>query len=347
MVQKIQDFAKLRDGRLVDKYILENTVGTKVEILSLGAVIQKLFVKNKEGEMLDVVLGYDKVDDYLNSDYQGAVVGPYANRIKDGSFTISGETFNVTKNEDGKNSLHSARSFTDVVWEGEIISNSTVKLNHFTKNLTEGFPGNMKVSVFYTLNDDNSLEMKITAVSDSPAVINPSNHSYFNLSGFDSGDILDTVLKLNASRYTPVDSEKIPTGESANVKGTPFTFLEPKTIGERINFDHEQLKNTNGYDHNYCIEGFDGSLRTAAIAHDKKSGITLEVQTTLPGIQFYSGNFLNGQIGKNNTPMNFRNAFCLETQFYPDTPNNPLFPQCTFKANEEYKSSTIYKFSVG
>ncbi|MDR1630353.1 MAG: galactose mutarotase [Oscillospiraceae bacterium] len=346
MVRKIDGVTVLRDGRTVDQYIIENKNHARVELLTLGATIRSLFIPGKNGDLLDVALGFDNIEDYLTSDYQGATVGPYANRICKGEFTVSGKHYAITKNEDGINSLHSARAFTNAVWSAEILLENAVKFNCLTKKGTEGFPGDIRSSVTYTLSDINELHMEFAGTTDEAVPFNPTNHNYFNLSGYDAGSILDTVLTIYASHYTPVDAQKIPTGEIADVKDTPFTFLRPAAIGERINFDCEQLKNTGGYDHNFCIDGADGTLHTAAVACDPKSGITLTVKTTLPGIQFYTGNFLNGQIGKNRRPMELRTGFCLETQFYPDTPNHPNFPQCTLLPGKEYCSTTVYAFSV-
>lgn len=346
MVQKVAGVAALNDGRIVDKYIIENKNHMRVELLTLGATIQGLFVPNKNGALLDVALGFDNIEDYLTSDYQGATVGPYANRICGGAFTVDGKQYTVTKNEDGINSLHSARAVTNAVWSAEILSINTVKFFCLTEKDTQGFPGNITCTVTYTLSDNNELHLNFHGTTDEAVPFNPTNHNYFNLSGYDGGSILDTLLTLQASHYTPVDTQKIPTGEIADVKDTCFTFLTPTAIGDRIHFDCEQLKNTNGYDHNFCIDGADGTLRTAAAAYDPKSGVELTVKTTLPGIQFYAGNFLNGQIGKNGFPMNFRNGFCLETQYYPDTPNHPNFPQCTLLPGKEYRSTTVYAFSV-
>ena len=336
------------NGKDVFAYTIENSKGTKAVILTLGATLDKLIIKNKDGVFTDVLVGHDDIDGHVNrSDYQGVVVGQFANRIKDGKFTIDGTQYNVTCNEKGITCLHGGGEYSSAIWDAIITDDNAVELTYFSPDGKEGFPGNVKVTVTYTLTDDNALSIGYSAVSDKKTIINLTNHAYFNLNGYKCNTALDHTVTINADFYTPIDEISIPTGELAPVEGTPFDFRTAKTIGKDIECDHIQLKNGNGYDHNFCINGFDGTLKTAAIATGNESGITMEVKTTLPGIQFYTGNFLDGSVcGKENVPMTQRCAFCFETQVYPDTPNHPEWPTCIYDAGEKYESLTVFSFSV-
>ncbi len=336
------------NGKEVNAFVIENNCGTKVQLIELGATLDKLFIKDKNGNLTDVLVGHENLDGHVNrGDYQGVIVGQYANRIKDGKFSIDGVEYNVTCNEKGITCLHGGGEYNSAIWCGEIIADNAVAFTYHSPDGAEGFPGNVEVKVTYTLTDNNDLELEYRAVSDKKTVINLTNHAYFNLNGFDSGDILNHIIKINADRYTAIDEVSIPTGELPAVAGTPFDFTSEKTIGRDINADHLQLKNGNGYDHNFCINNFDGTLKTAAVAKADKSGIIMEVKTDLPGIQLYTGNFLDGSIeGKNGIPMTQRCAFCFETQVYPDTPNHPEWPGCIYDAGEEYISHTVFSFSV-
>lgn len=336
------------NGKDVNAFIIENSKGTRVQIIEKGATLDKLFIKDKNGILTDIIVGFDSLEDHITlGDYQGVIVGQYANRIKDGRFSIDGVEYNVTKNEKGITSLHGGAEYSSAIWSGEEAGENSVKLSYFSKDGTEGFPGNVNVSVVYTLSENNALSIDYSAVSDKKTVINLTNHAFFNLNGTGSGDILGHTLKINADRYTPIDEISIPTGELPSVKGTPFDFTESKTIGRDIGEDHIQLKNGNGFDHNFCIEGFDGSLKAAAVATGDKSGITMTVETTLPGIQLYTGNFLDGTLrGKGGKMLENRSAFCLETQVYPDSPNHPEWPSCIYDAGEEYTSKTVFSFDI-
>ncbi len=331
----------------VNTYIIENKNGTKAYLLEKGATLDKFFIKDNKGELIDVLVGHDTLDGHVNrSDYQGVVVGQYANRIKDGKFTIDGTEYNVTLNEKGITSLHGGGEYSSAVWNSEILGDNAVKFTYFSADGNEGFPGNVEVSVTYTLSDDDELELLYTAVSDKKTVINLTNHAYFNLNGTGSGDILTHALTINADRFTPIDEISIPTGELTPVAGTPFDFTAEKTIGRDIENDHIQLKNGMGYDHNFCIADYDGTLKTAAIAKADRSGIVMTVKTDLPGIQLYTGNFFDGTIeGKNGIPMTKRCAFCLETQVFPDSPNHPEWPTCIYDAGEAYTTRTVFAFS--
>lgn len=329
-------------------FVIENANGNKAQIIEKGATLDKLFIKDAEGNLLDVLVGHDTLDGHINrSDYQGVVVGQYANRIKDGKFTIDGTEYNVTCNEKGITCLHGGGEYSSAHWCGEEASDNSVKFTYHSPDGTEGFPGNVDVTVTYTFTDNNELIIDYKAISDKKTVINLTNHAYFNLNGYDSGDILSHTLTVNADRFTAIDEASIPTGELPQVAGTPFDFTSPKAIGRDIDADHPQIKNGMGYDHNFCIADYDGTLKTIAVAIGDKSGIKMEVKTDLPGVQLYTGNFLDGSvIGKGNKPITKRSAFCLETQVYPDSPNHPEWHKCIYDAQEEYSTTTVFAFSL-
>lgn len=329
-------------------FVIENDNGNKAQIIEKGATLDKLFIKDKNGTPLDVLVGHDTLDGHVNrSDYQGVVVGQYANRIKGGKFSIDGTEYNVTCNEKGITCLHGGGEYSSAHWHGEEISDNAVKLTYHSPDGREGFPGNVDISVIYTFDNDNRLVIDYSAVSDKKTVINLTNHAYFNLNGYDSGDVLEHTLQINADRFTAIDETSIPTGELPAVAGTPFDFTSAKAIGRDIDADHPQIKNGMGYDHNFCIADYDGKLKTIAVATGDKSGITMEVLSDLPGVQLYTGNFLDGSvIGKGNKPITKRSAFCLETQVYPDSPNHPEWPSCIYDAGEEYSTTTIFAFSL-
>lgn len=340
-------FGEKPNGEKVEKYIIENKNGVRAGILTLGATLADMIVKDKNSIERDVCLGFDNLGGYLTLwDYQGAVVGPCANRIGGASFEIDGKKYSVTANEKGITCLHSAGEFNNAVWNAEIIDDKSVSFTYLSPDGTNGFPGNTQAKVTYTLTDDDELIINYEAVSDKKTPINLTNHAYFNLNGCDGGDILSHTLRLNCSNFTPVDKNSIPTGEIRSVKGTPFAFTSAKKIGLDIDKKDEQLEFTGGFDHNFCIDGWDNTPREAAEAYSEESGICLSVSTTLPGVQFYAGNFLKGDKGKNGAAMNYRNGFCLETQYYPDSVNRPEFPSCVFDAGERYVSQTAFKFSV-
>lgn len=347
MAVKISDFGTLKCGTKIEKYTIDNVQGSKVSVITYGATLISAVVADKNGNFNDVLVGFDDIDGCVNrTDYQGVVVGPFANRIGNSVFSMDGIEYRLNSNENDVTCLHSCGEFNTAVWNAKVISESSVEFSYTSPDGLNGFPGNVNVSVIYTLNDENELKLEYSAVSDKKTVLNLTNHAYFNLGGFDSGDILDHEMQINADFFTPVDKLSIPTGEIKSVENTPFDLRMLKRIGDRIDEDCEQLIFTGGYDHNFCINDYDGSIKTAAVAYDPKSGRKLEVLTDLPGIQFYAGNFLKGVIGKDNKPMNKRSGFCLETQFYPDTPNHSNFPQCTYNAGEKYNTVTIFKFSV-
>jgi|LSQX01.3.fsa_nt_gb aldose 1-epimerase len=336
------NFGKI-DGKDVFLYTFSNDK-MSFSVMQRGATLVSAFVPDRNGEKKDVLLGFDNVSDWAaKSDNQGVIAGPYANRIGGGKFSIDGVEFNLVKNEKGIQTLHGNFEFGDAIWDAEIIDPFTVKFSYFSPDGLNGFPGNVKCDVIYSL-VDTAIRMEFYAETDKKTPINPTNHAYFNLRGFDGGDILSHKMKINADKFTVVDINSIPTGENRDVVGTPFDFREFKAIGDEINADCEQLKNTNGYDHNFCVNG--EGFRTAAVVFEEVSARMLKVNTDLPGIQFYAGNFLKGVLGKDNKPMNFRTGFCLETQFYPDSPNNPSFPDCFFTPEKPYKSVTEFEFST-
>lgn len=335
------------NGNNVHAFIITNAKGTKAQIIEKGATLDKFFIEDKNGNFIDILVGHDTLDGHINrSDYQGVVVGQYANRIKNGEFFIDEIKYSVTKNEKGVTCLHGGGEYSSAHWNGEALSESSVVFSYTSPDGQDGFPGNVTVKVTYTLDDCDCLAIDYYAISDKKTVINLTNHAYFNLNGYDSGDVLNHSLQINADRFTAIDESSIPTGELPEVEGTPFDFRTEKTIGRDIEEDFVQLKNGMGYDHNFCIADYDGTLKTIAVAKGDKSGITMQVKSTEPGVQLYTGNFLDGSIiGKGNLPITKRSAFCLETQVYPDSPNHPEWPNCVYDANEEYKSTTVFCFS--
>ena len=337
------------NGVKVHTFTLENKNGMKAEIIEKGATLEKLFVKDKSGNFIDVLSGHDTLEGHTErSDYQGVVVGQYANRIKGGKFSIDGIEYNLTKNDNGITCLHGGGEYSSAIWEGTKTSDKALTFTYFSKDGINGFPGNVKASVTYELTDNDELILTYNAVSDKKTVINLTNHAYFNLNGFDSGDILEHDLQIDADYFTPIDETSIPLKMAESVKNTPFDFRITKKISKDINnTDCLQIKNGNGYDHNFIINNFDGTLKTCAVAKGDKSGITMEVKTTLPGVQFYTGNFLDGTIlGKEEKPLTKRCSFCLETQVFPDSPNHQDWCKCVYDKNEVYQSQTVFAFSL-
>ena len=336
------------NGNEISKYTIENSNGIKASVITYGATLTEIFTPDKTGEFKDILVGFDDLDGFVNrTDYQGVIVGPYANRIGNAQFSIDNNLYKLTANEKDVTCLHSNGEFNTAVWDAEIINDNSVKFSYLSPDGVNGFPGNIKVNVTYILTDNNELKLEYSAVSDKKTFINLTNHAYFNLGGYDSGTILNHKMKINADSITAVDDFSIPTGEIMSVDNTPFDFRDFRTIGDDIDYNCDQLNNTGGYDHNFCINNYDGkTINFTAEVIDENSGRKMEVYTDLPGVQFYAGNFLKGIIGKDNKPMNKRTGFCLETQYYPDSPNKPDFPCCLFDAGEEYKSITVFKFDV-
>jgi len=347
-----ESFGKTASGEQINLYRLSNRKGMEVAITNFGATVVALKVPDRAGKVADVVLGFDTLEGYEKGRaYFGATVGRYGNRIGGGKFSIDGNTYTLPKN-DGNNTLHGGIvGFDKKVWKARKTASKdgeSLELSYLSPDGEEGFPGNLSVKVVFALPADrNELKIDYTATTDKDTVLNLTNHSYFNLAGEGNGDILDHVLTLHAKQFTPVDKTLIPTGELRDVAGTPMDFTRATAIGKRINENYEQLVFGKGYDHNWVIasEGR-GSLTVAAEAHDPKSGRTLEVLTTEPGVQFYSGNFLDGSKGKGDRAYGQRAAFCLETQHFPDSPNHPNFPSTLLKPNLVFRSQTVFRFSA-
>ncbi len=347
MSVKRESFGFMPDGKEIYKYILENDAGTQVHVLTLGATLQSILFPDQKGEMTDVLLGFDTVEDYLTkSNYQGATVGPYCNRIGGAAIDIGGRHYELVANEKGITNLHSNGEFSFRLWSAIVPDADRVELSYVSPDGEGGFPGETSVQVVFRLTQDNKLSIRYHGVSTRDTYLNFTNHAYFNLNGYAAGDILGHTLRIAADLFTPVDKNSIPNGENVPVEGTPFDFRKPKKIGLEIEADHEQLKMTGGYDHNFCLSDAPRALTEIAEAQGDISGIKMNVYTTLPGVQFYAGNFLAGKEGKQGVPMTKRTGFCLETQFYPDTPHRPDFPNCLYKAGEAYESETVYAFSV-
>jgi aldose 1-epimerase len=344
-----QSYGKTSAGEYVYLYTLRNTKGVEARITNYGGILVSLKVPDRNGKFDDVVLGFNDLESYLtkNDPYMGALIGRYGNRIAKGRFTLNGVEYKLAVNN-GENHLHGGiKGFDKVVWTGREIKTGAgpaVALAYLSKDGEEGYPGNLNVRVVYTLTNNNELKIDYSAITDKDTVTNLTHHSYFNLAGEGNGDILNHLVTINASRFVPTDAGSIPTGELKSVAGTPFDFLKATAIGARINQDDEQLKFGNGYDHTWVING--QGTRLAATAYEATSGRVMQVWTTEPGVQFYTGNFLNGTLtGKSGKIYARRTGFCFETQHYPDSPNQPSFPTTTLKKGETYKSTTIYRFS--
>lgn len=349
---KKSSFGKTPDGEAVDLYTLTNKNGAEVAITNYGGSVVSVKVPDRKGKLGDVVLGFDSVDGYVNNtSYIGALIGRYGNRIGHAQFKLDGKTYTLAKNN-GENTLHGgAKGFNKGVWTAKEIpakDGQALELTYLSKDGEEGFPGNLQVRVIYTLMDSNALKIEYSATTDKDTVLNLTNHSYFNLAGPGSGDVLGYILIINADKFTPVDSGLIPTGELRDVTGTPFDFRKPTAIGERINSEDEQIKLGGGYDHNFVLRRKAGDpISLAARVAEPKTGRVLEVWTDQPGVQFYTGNFLDGSLhGKDGVSYTKRSAFCLETQHFPDSPNKPEFPSTELKPGERYHTTTIYKFST-
>ncbi|MHA4845651.1 aldose epimerase family protein [Flavitalea antarctica] len=332
-----------KDGIEIVQYTLTNKNGMAVKIISLGATVTGIMVPDRNKEMGDVVLGFDSLAGYMDpsNSFFGVIAGRYANRIAKGQFVLNGETYTLAKNNNG-NSLHGGlKGFDKAVWNATTsLADSSLTLKYASKDGEEGYPGNMNVEVRYKLRDDNALEINYTATTDKATPVNLTNHSYFNLSAGKKSDILDHVLQLKASRFTPVDKTLIPTGKIDNVSGTPMDFRQPKPIGQDI------AKVEGGFDHNWIFDKDSAALELVGKLVDPSSGRTMELWTTEPAVQFYSGNFLKGQEGKNGMKYNKHAGLCLEAQHYPDSPNQPSFPSTILEPGQTYKQTTIYKFGA-
>ncbi len=345
-VEKIQ-FGKTREGAAVDQYVLRNANGVVAKVMTYGATLTDLVVPDANGKMSSVVLGFDRLEPYLGEvPYLGATVGRYGNRIAGATFELNGRTYKLAKNN-GPNHLHGGlKGFDKVVWRAEPGTGEepSVKFSYLSRDGEEGYPGNLNVSVTYTLTNQNEIRLDYVATTDQATPVNLTNHSYFNLAGEASGTILDHDLMIAADQFTPVDDTLIPTGQILPVRGTPMDFTTPTRIGARI--DQVPGAPPGGYDHNYVLRPHTG-IFLAARLHDPKTGRVLEVLTTEPGVQFYSGNFLDGKIrGRSGTPYVKHTALCLETQHFPDSPHRPDFPSTVLKPGRTLTSQTIYRFST-
>jgi aldose 1-epimerase len=346
-----EPWGRTKDGEQVDLYTLTNAKGSEAKIMTFGGRVVSLKVPDRAGKFDDVVLGFDKPEGYLGDPpppYYGALIGRYGNRIGGGKFSLNGVSYTLAKNNNGINHLHGGvRGFDKVVWKGKEGPGQSLELTYTSKDGEEGYPGNLACTVVYTLTDNNELQIDYSATTDKDTVINLTNHSFFNLAGAGEGDILGHQVTIHADRFTPIDKGLIPTGELRSVEGTPFDFRTAHAIGERIEIKDEQIGVGLGYDHNYALNRSGSGLETAAKVTEPKSGRIMEVLTTEPGMQFYTGNFLDGKIpGKGGKVYPRRSAFCMETQHFPDSPNKPDFPTVTLKPGARYQTSTVYRFSV-
>jgi aldose 1-epimerase len=347
-----RSFGKTADGSPVDLYVLTNSRGMQAAITNYGGILVSLKVEDRQHKFSDVILGYNDLAGYVgDKTFQGATIGRYGNRIAKGKFILGGTTYTLERN-DGENHLHGGvRGFNKVLWSAKPIpgkDSNTLSLEYVSRDGEGGYPGNLKVQVTYTLTENNELKIHYEATTDKSTVINLTNHSYYNLAGQGEGDILGHVLTIFADRFTPVDKTLIPTGQLSMVKGSPFDFTHPTAIGSRIDRDDDQLKIGRGYDHNFVLNaGLNPEPVPAAMVFEPKSGRVMEIATTEPGIQFYSGNFLDGSVtGKKGKVYKHRYGLCLETQHYPDSPNHPDFPSTVLKPGETYRTTTVYSFSV-
>jgi aldose 1-epimerase len=343
-----EHFGTTADGASVELYTLTNRNGLEARIATYGGTLQALRTPDRDGVFADVVLGFDTLAPYLGDHpYFGSLIGRYANRIRGGAFTLDGVQYRLPCN-DGENHLHGGpRGFHTVVWQALACDgeNASLALRYCSPDGEQGYPGQLDVEVRYTLTDANALVLDYSAGADAPTILNLTNHAYFNLAG--AGTIHDHVLTLAAERYLPVDSSLVPTGELRAVRGTPFDFTQPMPIGGRLTADDEQLRHASGYDHNWVLEKNGGAETYAAEVYDPSSGRRMSVHTTQPGVQIYSGNFLDGTMrGKNGVPYDKHAGFCLETQHFPDSPNQPAFPSTVLRPGEVYRERTQYCFSA-
>jgi len=340
-----ESFGQTPEGEEVRLYELTNANGLRARLIDYGAILVSLEVPDRQGKLDDIVLGFDDLESYIKRNpLFGAVVGRYANRIADAEFTLDGVQYKLTANA-GKNHIHGGGKtrFDKVVWRGHAFQSDNgvgVRFAHHSKHGEEGFPGNLDCTVTYTLTNDDELKIGYEATTDRPTIINLTNHSYFNLAGAGSGDVLGHEIMINANLYTPADRALIPTGEIHSVKGTPLDFTRPRTIGSRIS----ELTQTRGYDHNYVLNGSVGSLALAARVYEPTSGRVMEAYTTEPGMQFYTANGMRQIKGKDGKVYNRHYGFCLETQHFPDSPNKPHFPSVVLRPGQKYNTTTVFKF---
>lgn len=339
-------FKSVHKGKSTALYTLKNRNGLIAQITNYGGIIVSIYVPDRSGKLADIVQGYDTINEYIkgNSPYMGAVCGRCANRIGKGKFTLGNKEYTLAVNN-GPNHLHGGiTGFDKIVWDVIKSSSNSVQLGHFSPDGDEGYPGNLKVEVLYTLTNDNELRIDYKTTTDETTTVNLASHSYFNLAGEGSGDVLNQELMITGAFFTPTDETNIPTGEIISVKGTPMDFTRAKKIGKDINQDNEQLGFGAGYDHNWVLNYHKGTLGLAAVAHDPVSGRIMEVYTTQPGVQLYSANWIDGEKGKGGKKYGRRWAFCLETQHFPDSINKPHFPSAILNPGDVYKHSCVHKF---
>ncbi len=345
-----KNFEKTIDGKQTDLYTLKNHNGMEADITNYGGRLVSLKAPDKNGNMTDVVVGFKSVDDYVNSTepYFGATIGRYGNRIAKGNFFLDGKQYTLFTNN-GANTLHGGKKgYQAVVWDAKKLNDSTLQLKYLSKDMEEGFPGNLNITVTYSLTGDNGFKCEYEATTDKKTVVNLTNHAFFNLNGEGNGTILNHTVQIYAEKYNPVDTGLIPTGKLAPVSGTPFDFRKAETIGARIDSANEQLTNGKGYDHNFILSGTkENGMNHAATVVGDKSGIVMNVYTEEPALQFYSGNFMQSKnTFKGGTKDDFRTAFAMETQHYPDSPNRPSFPSTVLKPGDVYKTTSVYVFST-
>lgn len=347
-----ESFGTTNDSIPVDKYILKNEKGMEISIITYGGIITNWTAPDKNGNYNDIVLGFDSIEKYQmpGVPFFGALIGRYGNRIAKAKFSLDGTEYTLAAN-DGQNHLHGGtKGFDKVVWnasEETTDSTASLVLTYLSKDMEEGYPGNLQTKVTYTLDNNNELTVLYEATTDKKTVVNLTQHTYFNLSGDFSKNILDTEMTINADAYLPVDATLIPTGELRPVAGTPFDFRQPKALGKEIGAENEQLKRGGGYDHCWVLNNQNEGIRLAATAHDPQTGRVLEVYSNEPGIQLYTGNFLDGTLpSKQEGNYGYRTGFCLETQHYPDSPNQPEFPSTVLNPGETYRTTTSFKFST-
>ena len=347
---KIEKFiyGNLPDGRAVPAYTITAQNGAYVELIAYGATLNKIVVPDKNGALEDVLVGFDTMEgQLLNTESNGRTVGRVANRIAGNGIVIDGKTYPITKNIDGKFTLHSNHEFATALWDSEIVGDNAVKFSYDSKDGNEGFPGNLHTEVTMSFDEDCNVTLQYAATTDAPTAVNLTNHAYFNLEGFSADEIVDHEVQLFCDAMTPTNSDCIPTGEIRPVAGTPFDFRTPKTIKQDVDADDDQLKLGIGYDHNFRIENYDGTLRKFAVVKAPKTGRVMTAYTTLPGVQFYIGNWMGKhQIGKAGKEILYRQGFCLETQYFPDALNHKEFIPCLFTPDKPYISTTVYAFST-
>lgn len=335
----------------IEIYTLTNAHGLQLRVLNFGGIVQSLRVPDRDGNLDDIVLGFDHIEPYFKNDpHFGSIIGRYANRIANGEFSLDGVKYRLPRNN-GPNTLHGGmKGFDKVLWQAQTFDKRDeveLSLNYASQDGEEGFPGNLKVRITYSLNDSDELIIDYSATTDKPTIVNLTSHSYFNLAGQGKGDILGHELMVNAERFTPVDGNMIPTGELRPVRGTPLDFTRTTAIGARINDNYDQLALANGYDHNFVIDRKGSGMTFAARVHEPTTGRILEIYTTEPGIQFYSGNWLDGSLmGKQGRVYKKHYGFALETEHFPDSPNHSTFPSTVLKPSHTYHSRTLYKFSI-